>query len=899
MPETQLGSMRLGSVDMLDEEREGKTGVAPLIHIADGQSDEILGDIAPEYIIDDTHRQSLEDTLETYEFYTFGDQPFTQHLKDRNRIIIPDEDGSLREFIIYESEKYRDTEGYKMYVIGTASYLDLKKANVIRPGSFTGTASQHIGIALNDTEWRPGIVEVSGSRTIHRDDFTNPFDYLKTLAREFEGELRFRIEHNGNRITGRFVDLLERIGEWRGREIEFGKDLDGIRRIENTERIVTALIGLGPERDDGTRLEVFVEDTEALQRWGRPDPVTGELRHLIEVYEPESERVDMTEAELRQYTQTELNKRINAVVTYECSVVDLENVPGMENKQIRFGDTLRIKDEKFNPPLYLEARAFEQKRSIKSKAKKNIKLGDYIEFTEDEVKAIWRQLQREVKKRITAAELREYAEPKKIESDTPPPIKEGENPIWVKTDGDIKTPHVVIGNEWVKMTPTTAEEVDAYTKQQTDDIAQDASRLKTGIIDVNQVPLRTSITGARIEWDGINGLVQYNADGNPVSWLDLDGNSHLENGYFKGEIYAESGHFSGDVTGATGTFGEVTVNEGDITIKDANSNVKQILTPKPNLIGDHSFEDVLVDWSTENTQYNWYDMINPPYASSDFSIHRPYWTKSGSPKVAKKPDYGVMDYRALPIFDSQAIVVRNANFIRQYVAEGIGAVGTYTISGFFKRHWGQSPGIPRFEIDHMRSGQMLSRLINQTFERVPNDYTVVRFAAAFTLPSNFQEGDYLDIKISGGDSNWVQCDGVQLVEGNLPCIYDPEITAYEAKRATEIFTEPLWLGALYPLGTHTIYPMLPITQCKTGWILRWQAYNRGDGTVVNSDFHYVQIPKIHVINNNGAGVRFVLARGGVGTIGKYVYVYDDRIVGHDSNNTGDNHNLVLTGVFEY
>ncbi|HSH25176.1 MAG TPA: hypothetical protein VLA13_06525 [Massilibacterium sp.] len=94
------------------------------------------------------------------------------------------------------------------------------------------------------------------------------------------------------------------------------------------------------------------------------------------------------------------------------------------------------------------------------------------------------------------------------------------------------------------LTPTTAEEVDAYTRQQTDDIAEDASRLKTGIIDVNQVPLRTSITGARIEWDGINGLVQYDADGNPVSWLDLEGNAHFENGYFKGEIHAESGTFT-------------------------------------------------------------------------------------------------------------------------------------------------------------------------------------------------------------------------------------------------------------------------------------------------------------------------------------------------------------------
>src|SRR5690554_3742325 len=224
MPETQLGSMRLGSVDMLDEEREGKTGVARLIHIADGQSDELIGDIAQEHIIDDTHRQSLEDLLETFEFYTFGDKPFTQHLKDRNRIIIPDEDGTLREFIIYESEKYRDTEGYKMYVIGTASYLDLKKANVIYPTRRNNqTASMMVGFATNNTEWRAGIIESDRQLSFEIEEHTDPFSLLKRIAKDFELELNFRVEHNGNRITGRFVDLLERIGEWRGREATFGK----------------------------------------------------------------------------------------------------------------------------------------------------------------------------------------------------------------------------------------------------------------------------------------------------------------------------------------------------------------------------------------------------------------------------------------------------------------------------------------------------------------------------------------------------------------------------------------------------------------------------------------------------------------------------------------------------
>src|SRR5690625_2837582 len=147
----------------------------------------------------------------------------------------------------------------------------------------------------------------------------------------------------------------------------------------------------------------------------------------------------MTTEEARRYTRTALNKRIKTQVKYECTIVDLEHVPGMQNKKIRFGDTIRIKDTKFNPPLYLEARVFEQTRSIKSQAKKDIKLGDFVEFTEEEVNAIWIMLQREIRKKIDIDTLRNYAEPKKVESDTPPEIKEGENPIWVDTS---KIPHV-------------------------------------------------------------------------------------------------------------------------------------------------------------------------------------------------------------------------------------------------------------------------------------------------------------------------------------------------------------------------------------------------------------------------------------------------------------------------
>src|SRR5699024_2688709 len=377
-----------------------------------------------------------------------------------------------------------------------------KKATILYPDKgYTGTASQHGGRALNDTGWQIGIVESKGTRTLTIENHTNPFAFLKRIAKEFELELRFRVEHDGNKITGRYVDLLQRVGEWRGREIEYGKDLDGIRRVEKQD-IVTALLGLGPEDENGNSIEVLVEDEEALKRWGRIDEY-GKLNHLIEPYEIQSTRDDMTTNQARQYTRTALDKRINTQVTYEATIIDLENAPGMQNKKIRFGDTIRIKDTKFNPPLYLEARVFEQERSIKSRAKKDIKLGDFIECTEEEVNAIWIMLQREIRKKIDIETLKEYAEPKKIESDTPPEIKDEENPIWVDTSRTPHVSHVANGGKWVKMTPTTPAEVNAYNKKQVDDKAEQALRdakafsenannINKGVIDVGAIPLRTS-----------------------------------------------------------------------------------------------------------------------------------------------------------------------------------------------------------------------------------------------------------------------------------------------------------------------------------------------------------------------------------------------------------------------
>src|SRR5690625_2987295 len=86
----------------------------------------------------------------------------------------------------------------------------------------------------------------------------------------------------------------------------------------------------------------------------------------------------------------------------------------------------------------------------------------------------------------------------------------------------------------------------------------DADRLSSGIIDVGQVPLRTSVSGARIEWDGVNGLVQYDANDNVVTHLSLDGDAT----------------FSGHLQGAKGTF----ASEGTFEGEGTTTTIDRVLT---------------------------------------------------------------------------------------------------------------------------------------------------------------------------------------------------------------------------------------------------------------------------------------------------------------------------------
>lgn len=464
------------------------------IHIADNRTDEIIDFIPENEFWNDERIRELATNRDTFDFETFATETYSGALEERNRIIIPNKDGiTYSEFIIEEARQILEAPDLHYKATYTsASYLELAKQKILSPRS-TGAISPeaHMHLALDGTEWQVGTVDYAENHNTVLKDYTNAYDYILDVAKWSGLELRFRVEHNGYRITGRYVDLVDRAGTWRGFEAVFGENLHGIERARKYGDVVTALIGVGPEPEgNGTRLEVYVENDSALERWGRNNI------HLVDVFSVTSDDAVTTETQLRELTTAELTRRITHQAEYVATIETLSEVFEVDPADIQFGDIIRLKDEAFYPPLYLEARVHTMRESIKLHGETEVTLGDYTEFSEADVKSILKRLQARLADKIGNAELSEAIENINVSTYVTQPTPPADlDVMWVDSSKRpyITKVYVEAVEGWVPIMPSTAEEIGADPAGSAEAALQLA---REDILEVND-----ALTGFRNEYD--------------------------------------------------------------------------------------------------------------------------------------------------------------------------------------------------------------------------------------------------------------------------------------------------------------------------------------------------------------------------------------------------------------
>lgn len=413
------------------------------------------------------HKRNVNDNSEMLELLISSER--AEKFRERHRVIIRDSNKQWREFII---NWVQDTMDGYTEIECIASYLaDITTAKPYAPGKFEKkTTSEALKDVLSDTGWEVSEqTEYDGLRTTSWTSYQTRYEVLKQLCTTYKMVLDFYIELSSNTVKGRYVVLKKKNSLFKGKEIEYGKDLVRLTRKIDMSEIKTALIAVGPENDKGKRLELVVTDDEAQSQFNLP------TRYIWGIYEPQSDDQNMNETRLRSLAKTELNKRKSAVMSYEITSTDLEVT--YPHEIISIGDTVRVKHRDFNPPLYVEAEVIAEEYNIISE-NSTYTFGQPKEFKESELREefnkrlniIHQKLNDNISnintivKDVVDGEL-EYFERKIHKSDTPP-----ENPVNDMLWYDTSNPDVAVlrrywNGRWIEATPNDVEKLGGITRE--------------------------------------------------------------------------------------------------------------------------------------------------------------------------------------------------------------------------------------------------------------------------------------------------------------------------------------------------------------------------------------------------------------------------------------------------
>ncbi|PGP57238.1 phage tail spike protein, partial [Bacillus cereus] len=364
-----------------------------VLHIIDFKTSQIVSAIQPKDYWDDKRHWEIKNNIDTLEFKVFDNTKYAATLMQQNIVLKEVRDGRIVPYVITEVEKDPDDRSVITYASG--AWINLAKDDYIRPQKIEGkTVNEFMDIALVGTKWKRGKTEYAGFHSMTIDEFIDPLSFLKKIASLFELEIIYRVEVVGSRIAGWYVDMVKKRGRETGKEVTLGKDLVGIKRIENSQNICTALIGF-IKKEGGEVLTIsdinkgipYIVDNDAFQRWNEKG------KHKFGFYTPETEE-DITPERLLTLMKIELAKRVNTSVSYDVQAQSIGRVFGLAHELINEGDTIRIKDVGFTPKLYLEARAIAGDESHTDPWQDKYAFGDYREITDpnEELRKIYNRI---------------------------------------------------------------------------------------------------------------------------------------------------------------------------------------------------------------------------------------------------------------------------------------------------------------------------------------------------------------------------------------------------------------------------------------------------------------------------------------------------------------------------
>lgn len=297
---------------------------------------------------DDTHVEDLSSGAETFTFSTFANTKEAYNLTVGNSIAFKVKNG----YKLFQITEVTETHNEEFIKSCYCEMVGIELLNeVVRPFSSNSMSlKQFLTTILQDTDYSIGRIDSSLTLThdIEVTSHTKVYSLLQDyVINKYEAEISFRVEIEGGRIVGKYIDCELERGDFKGTRFEYSKNITNVRKSIDYSELATALIGVGTNdltfrsitADDKPLNQDFIADENSYALWNKKG------KHIFDVYKYETE----SPTELLNATRKELKRRCNPKFKYE---VDVE----LLTQEVSIGDTVYIIDNEFNPPLHLSAR---------------------------------------------------------------------------------------------------------------------------------------------------------------------------------------------------------------------------------------------------------------------------------------------------------------------------------------------------------------------------------------------------------------------------------------------------------------------------------------------------------------------------------------------------------------
>lgn len=299
-----------------------------------------------------------------------------------------------RQFGVFKAYEVTTTDNYVVKGLDRAE-SDLRTVRIIKDKRLQSvTADQALNVALEGTGYQLG--EREGLTKVNKTNFyyISPREALVKIIEAFNCEFRVRYEFVENKIINRYIDLYHRQGSYSGVQFEYGNNALEVTMEEDSDNVVTALIGRGKGEEStdsegnatggyGRRIEFT--DIVWTKASGKPidkpagqnyivlnDDIenkglyqNGELKHRWGVFV--DEEIEDKEV-LLQATYQELSRLNNPIRKYRARILDLRD-------DIWLGD--RVAFVKDYAKLSFEARIFSIEIDKLNFDQSEVELGDY------------------------------------------------------------------------------------------------------------------------------------------------------------------------------------------------------------------------------------------------------------------------------------------------------------------------------------------------------------------------------------------------------------------------------------------------------------------------------------------------------------------------------------------